>query len=134
MGTLQDARLSKRDHVAVRSKSDGGGQAGGGGVLQAGRSPRRGVLQRHHGEERSVRGEGSRRGGQAGQAARVLQPRQAPGHGRGRAGGDNIVKQKWAGRMDLPMTEVGTAALFAGEVYAWFCVGEIVGRGGGLTG
>mmetsp|Transcript_8799 Transcript_8799/g.39678 ORF Transcript_8799/g.39678 Transcript_8799/m.39678 type:complete len:123 (-) Transcript_8799:1669-2037(-) len=46
----------------------------------------------------------------------------------------NIVKQKWAGRMDLPMTEVGTAALFAGEVYAWFCVGEIVGRGGGLTG
>ena len=79
---------SKRDHVAVRSKSDGGGQAGGGGVLQAGRSPRRGVLQRHHGEERSVRGEGSRRGGQAGQAARVLQPRQAPGHGRGRAGGD----------------------------------------------
>mgnify|MGYP000193189699 FL=1 len=31
-------------------------------------------------------------------------------------------------------TQVGTAALFAGEVYAWFCVGEIVGRGGGLTG
>ncbi|ACO65148.1 predicted protein [Micromonas commoda] len=46
----------------------------------------------------------------------------------------NIVKQKWAGRMDLPMAEVGTAALFAGEVYAWFCVGEIIGRGGSLTG
>ena len=30
--------------------------------------------------------------------------------------------------------QVGTAALFSAEVYAWFCVGEIVGRGGGLTG
>lgn len=24
--------------------------------------------------------------------------------------------------------QLGTYALFAGEVYAWFCVGEIVGR------
>ncbi|MDA9097693.1 ATP synthase subunit g [bacterium] len=31
-------------------------------------------------------------------------------------------------------SQVGTAALFTTEVYAWFCVGEIVGRGGGLTG
>lgn len=45
-----------------------------------------------------------------------------------------VVQQKWNGRMDLPMAEVGTAALFSAEVYAWFCVGEIVGRGGGLTG
>lgn len=95
-----------------------------------------------------------------------------------------VVQQKWANRMDLPMTEVrspgamssviprtvfacparvflergvgsvegrpkiaptthlsplcspqvGTAALFSAEVYAWFCVGEIIGRGGSLTG
>ena len=25
--------------------------------------------------------------------------------------------------------QVGTYLLFAGEVYAWFCVGEIIGRG-----
>ena len=30
--------------------------------------------------------------------------------------------------------EVGTAAAFAAECFAWFCVGEIVGRGGTLTG
>ena len=29
---------------------------------------------------------------------------------------------------------VGASAVFAAEVYAWFCVGEIVGRGGKLTG
>ena len=92
-----------------------------------------------------------------------------------------VVQQKWANRMELPMTEVrsrrpfahrirrarpassfprercwqhrgtpeiaptthlsplcspqvGTAALFSAEVYAWFCVGEIIGRGGSLTG
>merc|ERR1712216_1019914 len=45
-----------------------------------------------------------------------------------------VMQQKWANRMDLPMTEVGTAALFSAEVYAWFCVGEIIGRGGSLTG
>ena len=30
--------------------------------------------------------------------------------------------------------QVGIAALFTAEVYAWFCVGEVVGRGGSLTG
>lgn len=30
-------------------------------------------------------------------------------------------------------TQVGSLALFAGELYAWFCVGEIVGRGGSLV-
>lgn len=30
-------------------------------------------------------------------------------------------------------TQVGTLALFAGELYAWFVVGEIVGRGGSLV-
>ena len=32
------------------------------------------------------------------------------------------------------VSQVGVAALFAGEVYAWFCVGEVIGRGGSLTG
>jgi len=32
------------------------------------------------------------------------------------------------------MRTVGASAVFAAEVYAWFCVGEIVGRGGKLTG
>eukprot|EP00227_Mantoniella_beaufortii_P019678 CAMPEP_0197591168 /NCGR_PEP_ID=MMETSP1326-20131121/12914_1 /TAXON_ID=1155430 /ORGANISM="Genus nov. species nov., Strain RCC2288" /LENGTH=125 /DNA_ID=CAMNT_0043156539 /DNA_START=20 /DNA_END=397 /DNA_ORIENTATION=- len=42
-----------------------------------------------------------------------------------------VVERKWAGRMDLPMMEVGVAALFSAEVYAWMCVGEIIGSGGG---
>ena len=37
-----------------------------------------------------------------------------------------------AGEVD--MHTVGASAVFAAEVYAWFCVGEIVGRGGKLTG
>ena len=35
---------------------------------------------------------------------------------------------------DLSLGEVGTAAAFGAECFAWFCVGEIVGRGGSLTG
>lgn len=46
----------------------------------------------------------------------------------------NVVKQKWANRTELTLQEVGIGALFVGEVYAWFCVGEIVGRGRTLTG
>lgn len=46
----------------------------------------------------------------------------------------DFVKQKMMNRKDLKLEEVGIAALFAGECYAWFCVGEIVGRGGTLTG
>ena len=34
----------------------------------------------------------------------------------------------------LASSQVGTAALFTTEVYAWFVVGEIIGRGGSLTG
>ncbi len=30
-------------------------------------------------------------------------------------------------------TQVGMLTLFAGELYAWFVVGEIVGRGGSLV-
>ena len=29
----------------------------------------------------------------------------------------------------ITMAEYGTYALFVGEAYAWFCVGDIVGRG-----
>jgi len=35
---------------------------------------------------------------------------------------------------NLSLGEVGTAAAFSAECFAWFCVGEIVGRGGTLTG
>ncbi|GBG84813.1 hypothetical protein CBR_g39189 [Chara braunii] len=45
-----------------------------------------------------------------------------------------VVRSKWANRAELSVEEVAVAALFAGECYAWFCVGEIVGRGGTLTG
>ncbi len=44
------------------------------------------------------------------------------------------MKQRLLARNELKLEEVGIAALFAGECYAWFCVGEIVGRGGTLTG
>ena len=30
--------------------------------------------------------------------------------------------------------QVGQQALFAAELYAWFCVGEVIGRGGSLAG
>lgn len=46
----------------------------------------------------------------------------------------HVLKGKWANVKDLPMTEVATYVGFAAEVYAWFCIGEIVGRGGSLTG
>ncbi|KAL6773860.1 hypothetical protein ACKKBG_A22795 [Auxenochlorella protothecoides x Auxenochlorella symbiontica] len=35
---------------------------------------------------------------------------------------------------DLPVTEAAMYAGFAAEVFAWFCVGEIVGRGGNVAG
>ena len=35
---------------------------------------------------------------------------------------------------ELPLATVGRAALFSAECFAWFCVGEIVGRGFTLTG
>ncbi|KAK9802880.1 hypothetical protein WJX73_000313 [Symbiochloris irregularis] len=39
------------------------------------------------------------------------------------------LRQKASKITELPLTEVGTYLLFAGEVYAWSCVGEIIGRG-----
>ncbi|CAN6346067.1 unnamed protein product, partial [Urochloa humidicola] len=44
------------------------------------------------------------------------------------------VKQLWRNRNDLKVEHAGVAALFGIELYAWFCAGEIVGRGFTLTG
>ena len=43
-----------------------------------------------------------------------------------------VVKAKWATRGELTGAELGVAAAFGAEVLAWFCVGEIIGRGGTL--
>ena len=43
-----------------------------------------------------------------------------------------VAKRARAGEADV--ATIGVGAVFAAEVYAWFCVGEIVGRGGKLTG
>jgi len=43
-----------------------------------------------------------------------------------------ILDKARAGEVDMQTVAVGAA--FAAEAYAWFCVGEIVGRGGKLTG
>lgn len=45
-----------------------------------------------------------------------------------------IVKQTWARRQDLPLAEAGLYTAFVGEMFAWFCVGEVVGRGGSISG
>ena len=45
-----------------------------------------------------------------------------------------IVKQTWARRQELPLSEAGLYAAFAGELFAWFCAGEILGRGGSISG
>ncbi|RWW78578.1 hypothetical protein BHE74_00013199 [Ensete ventricosum] len=37
-------------------------------------------------------------------------------------------------RTELKVEDAGIAALFGLELYAWFCVGEIVGRGFTFTG
>ncbi|CAN6332288.1 unnamed protein product, partial [Urochloa humidicola] len=44
------------------------------------------------------------------------------------------VKQLWRNRNDLKVEHAGVVALFGIELYAWFCAGEIVGRGFTLTG
>ena len=43
-------------------------------------------------------------------------------------------KQLWKNRKELKVEDAGIAALFGIELYAWFCVGEIVGRGFTFTG
>lgn len=44
------------------------------------------------------------------------------------------LRELWAKRGELTVGDVGVGALFVAEVYAWFVVGEIVGRGFTLTG
>ncbi|VAH09711.1 unnamed protein product [Triticum turgidum subsp. durum] len=44
------------------------------------------------------------------------------------------VKQLWKNRKDLNVEHAGIIALFGLELYGWFCVGEIAGRGFTLTG
>lgn len=44
------------------------------------------------------------------------------------------VQAKIANRGDLSVAEIGIGALFAAEAYAWFCLGEIAGRGFTVTG
>ncbi|KAF4398611.1 hypothetical protein G4B88_013700 [Cannabis sativa] len=39
------------------------------------------------------------------------------------------VKQMWKNRQELKVEDAGIAALFGLECFAWFCAGEIVGRG-----
>ncbi|KAL8239920.1 hypothetical protein R6Q59_016487 [Mikania micrantha] len=46
----------------------------------------------------------------------------------------NHVKDLWKNRKDLHVEQVGIAALFGLECFAWFCAGEIVGRGFTFTG
>ncbi|KAF4398608.1 hypothetical protein G4B88_013697 [Cannabis sativa] len=44
------------------------------------------------------------------------------------------VKQMWKNRQELKVEDAGIAALFGLECFAWFCAGEIVGRGFTFTG
>ncbi|MCL7038499.1 hypothetical protein MKW94_015432 [Papaver nudicaule] len=44
------------------------------------------------------------------------------------------VKQLWKNRQDLKVEDAGIAALFGLECFAWFCAGEIAGRGFTFTG
>uniref|UniRef100_A0A5B7BLL1 Putative Mitochondrial ATP synthase subunit G protein n=1 Tax=Davidia involucrata TaxID=16924 RepID=A0A5B7BLL1_DAVIN len=46
----------------------------------------------------------------------------------------NYVKDMWKKRQDLKVEHAATAALFGLECFAWFCAGEIVGRGFTFTG
>lgn len=43
-------------------------------------------------------------------------------------------KLLWKNRSSLKVEDAGVAAMFGIELYAWFCLGEIVGRGFTLTG
>uniref|UniRef100_A0A452ZN83 Uncharacterized protein n=3 Tax=Triticinae TaxID=1648030 RepID=A0A452ZN83_AEGTS len=44
------------------------------------------------------------------------------------------VKQLWRNRKDLNVEHAGIIALFGLELYGWFCIGEIAGRGFTFTG
>ncbi|CAH1448925.1 unnamed protein product [Lactuca virosa] len=44
------------------------------------------------------------------------------------------VKTLWKNKQELHVEQAGIAALFGLECFAWFCAGEIVGRGFTFTG
>lgn len=46
----------------------------------------------------------------------------------------DYVKQLWKHRQELKVEDVGIVSLFGLECFAWFCAGEIVGRGFTFTG
>ncbi|XP_062149635.1 uncharacterized protein LOC133858173 isoform X2 [Alnus glutinosa] len=46
----------------------------------------------------------------------------------------DYVKHLWKNRQELKVEDAGIAALFGLECFAWFCAGEIVGRGFTFTG
>lgn len=46
----------------------------------------------------------------------------------------DYVKNMWKHRQELKVEDAGIAALFGLECFAWFCAGEIVGRGFTITG
>lgn len=46
----------------------------------------------------------------------------------------DYVKNLWKHRQELKVEDAGVAALFGLECYAWFCAGEIIGRGCTFTG
>ncbi|KAG6589977.1 hypothetical protein SDJN03_15400, partial [Cucurbita argyrosperma subsp. sororia] len=46
----------------------------------------------------------------------------------------DYIKQLWKNRQEMKVEDAGIAALFGLECFAWFCAGEIVGRGFTVTG
>ena len=46
----------------------------------------------------------------------------------------DYVKHMWKNRKELKVEDAGIATLFGLECFAWYCAGEIVGRGFTFTG
>ncbi|KAK3426724.1 uncharacterized protein LOC104449950 [Eucalyptus grandis] len=46
----------------------------------------------------------------------------------------DYLKQLWKNKEELNIENAGIAALFGLECFAWFCAGEIIGRGFTITG
>lgn len=46
----------------------------------------------------------------------------------------DYLKQLWKNKQELKIENAGIAALFGLECFAWFCAGEIIGRGFTITG
>ncbi|KAL6554993.1 hypothetical protein OROGR_006251 [Orobanche gracilis] len=46
----------------------------------------------------------------------------------------DYMKNMWKHRQELKVEDAGIAALFGIECFAWYCAGEIIGRGFTITG